>query len=682
MTTMVSGGAFAAVVCFVEKKPGSPFWLMVRARGGRRRSGTLGRRVVIRRTQIIDTGTAGGAGTFRLPPQHVLVLSDAAKNVSVAVHDSREHDIVTGMAPVYLFGVLARDNEADGPLQTLLLEMNLLGGAPWAVKAIFSSNMVHYFDRRPHVARLCEHAQLFQSALELYMDIKVSKRVIVNTNAINVDWLVGYFGSLAAESALACLEVPASNIRNLKVVVNIATLYVVQLGAEKVVAVLESYDSYDGLFYFLGSILKSSDSEVVFFKYIVAASKLGYLAVVERVCRESTVYDPVEVKEFLVDANLADPRPLIHVCDRYDFVDELAAYLWNNKLTKFIEVNLRMVSPAKITQVVGKLTDADADEPFSSSLLDSVGNACPAAALVDGEMRGHLRILQLFLEQRHTEPSTHDRFTINEDRQTLARSNQSRGSISRERGRPRVNSDGGWLESKGDDAGAECEEAGDAAILPDPDRVVNFVLKGTSCCLKFCVPLGTTIVELRAMAIRVGFDTEEASELVLDRKKVLLDGFTLIDCNIGNGSVVTSWRALDRLIGGGGGGCRGSADAGVGDGYRGGLDGFVKFVLPGIDTGTKLQVVECFGAASVELLGSVAVDDIKRDCAYKDLYWRVKAGVRPVASKARSQGMHLVLASRALAFDSRSSVCLQCCRCHSSIDTRACVRCAHARCHG
>jgi clathrin heavy chain len=50
------------------------------------------------------------------------------------------------------------------------------------------------------------------------------------------------------------------------------------------------------------------------------------------------VYDPVSVRDFLLDAKLPDPRPLIHVCDRFGFTEELTSYLYANKLQKFIEV--------------------------------------------------------------------------------------------------------------------------------------------------------------------------------------------------------------------------------------------------------------------------------------------------------------------------------------------------------
>ena len=43
------------------------------------------------------------------------------------------------------------------------------------------------------------------------------------------------------------------------------------------------------------------------------------------------------MRDFLLDAKLPDPRPLIHVCDRFGFTEELTSYLFSNDLTKFIE---------------------------------------------------------------------------------------------------------------------------------------------------------------------------------------------------------------------------------------------------------------------------------------------------------------------------------------------------------
>ncbi len=174
---------------------------------------------------------------------------------------------------------------------------------------------------------------------------------MINTHAINTDWLVGYFGTRTEEHALACLEeLLDNNTANLNVVVAIAVRYVVQLGVERLVSLFEAHEAYGGLFEVLGPVINSSDSKVVHFKYIVAAAKLKNFKEVERVCRDSTVYDPVEVRDYLLDAKLPDPRPLIHVCDRYGYVEELSTYLWSNELRRFLEVYVRKVAPGNISK--------------------------------------------------------------------------------------------------------------------------------------------------------------------------------------------------------------------------------------------------------------------------------------------------------------------------------------------
>lgn len=108
-----------------------------------------------------------------------------------------------------------------------------------------------------------------------------------------------------------------------------------------------------------------------------------YLLYLFDVIYYSTVYEPQEVKKFLMEAKLPDPRPLIHVCDRFDFVDELTAYLYSNNQHKYIEVYVHKVSPQKTPQVVGKLLDLECNEEFLRGLLNLVGQACPVAELVE-----------------------------------------------------------------------------------------------------------------------------------------------------------------------------------------------------------------------------------------------------------------------------------------------------------
>jgi len=76
-----------------------------------------------------------------------------------------------------------KDNRPDqGPLQTRLLEMNLVH-APQVADAILGNKMFTHYDKA-RVANLCEKAGLLQRALEHYEDINDIKRVVVHTNAL------------------------------------------------------------------------------------------------------------------------------------------------------------------------------------------------------------------------------------------------------------------------------------------------------------------------------------------------------------------------------------------------------------------------------------------------------------------------------------------------------------------
>merc|ERR1712151_205414 len=147
----------------------------------------------------------------------------------------------------------------------------------------------------------------------------------------------------------------------------------------------------------------STDSEV-HFKYIQAARRCGNMQEVERVCRESTCYDPVAVKEFLKDAKLPDPRPLIYVCDLHGYVAELTEYLYKNSPMKYIEVYVVKVNPLNCPTVIGTLIDLDCSEDFIKTLLQNVRAACPIEPLVaEAEKRNKLKLLLPWLEARVAE---------------------------------------------------------------------------------------------------------------------------------------------------------------------------------------------------------------------------------------------------------------------------------------
>ena len=70
------------------------------------------------------------------------------------------------------------------------------------VHAILGSGMFHHFDKT-RIAALCEKAQLFQRALELYTDLKDIKRVLgVSAPTLDPAFVLNYFGTLTAENTV------------------------------------------------------------------------------------------------------------------------------------------------------------------------------------------------------------------------------------------------------------------------------------------------------------------------------------------------------------------------------------------------------------------------------------------------------------------------------------------------
>ena len=120
---------------------------------------------------------------------------------------------------------------------------------------------------------------------------------------------MNYFSKLTTEQSMACLyEMLRVNIRqNLQAVIQIATKYSDILGPVKLIEMFESYKSFEGLYYYLGSIVNLSQDPEVHFKYIQAAMRTGQIREVERICRESNYFNPEKVKNFLKEVKLQDP---------------------------------------------------------------------------------------------------------------------------------------------------------------------------------------------------------------------------------------------------------------------------------------------------------------------------------------------------------------------------------------
>ncbi|CEP17142.1 hypothetical protein [Parasitella parasitica] len=310
-------------------------------------------------------------------------------------------------ATAFLLEYLKNNREEDAALQTRLLEMNLVH-APQVADAILGTGMLSHYDKVV-IGNLCEKAGLYQRALEHYSDIHDIKRIIPFTHQMNAEWLVNYFGNLSVDQTLDCLkEMLSNNLRqNLQIVVQIAIKYSEQLQPHNLIELFESFKSNEGLYYYLGSIVNVSQDGLVHYKYIQAACRTGNVREAERICRESTYYDPEKVKNFLKEAKLSDQLPLIIVCDRFNFVHDLVLYLYHNHLQNFIETYVQKVNPSRTPEVIGGLLDVGCDEDTIKNLLLSVQGDLPVDKLCEEvEQRNRLKLLLPWLNMRVTAGST------------------------------------------------------------------------------------------------------------------------------------------------------------------------------------------------------------------------------------------------------------------------------------
>jgi clathrin heavy chain len=312
-----------------------------------------------------------------------------------------------------LLDVLAGNKPEDGPLQTRLLEMNLRQ-APQVADVILGNDMFSHYDR-PLVAKLAEQAGLLHRALEHFTDLNDWKRVLRNAFMIKPELLVPWFGRIAVADRFECLkEMLTANIRqNLANAVQVCIRFHEELGAVTVIKMFGSFKSTEGIFFFLQPIVDLSTDPEVHFKYIEACAKLNNPKEVERIVRSSTHYEPERVRDFLKEAKLNDQLPLVLVCDKYNFIEDLTNYLYKGNMLKYVEAYITQVNPRNTPKVVGALLDNGAGEDLLTRLIAAGGNHCPTDELVEEiEKRNRLKILQPWLEQRFRdglqEPALHN----------------------------------------------------------------------------------------------------------------------------------------------------------------------------------------------------------------------------------------------------------------------------------
>ena len=186
-----------------------------------------------------------------------------------------------------------------------------------------------------------------------------------------------------------------------QLVAHIAAEYHQQLGTDPLIRMFELEQSNDGLYYFLGKIINHTEDASVQSKYIIAATELGDLAAVESAVAKCSSYDPIVIRDFFFnsDLNESQQNPLITVCDRFGYIDELIRYFYHRNMLQNIEMYVQLINPKNTPKVVGTLLDVQCSEDFIKRLIMSSKNMCPVDVLIDEvTLRNRLKLLLDFLE--------------------------------------------------------------------------------------------------------------------------------------------------------------------------------------------------------------------------------------------------------------------------------------------
>jgi clathrin heavy chain len=211
---------------------------------------------------------------------------------------------------------------------------------------------------------------------------------------------------MTPENCLICLHelLKHNPMQNLNVVIEASVKYSQRIPLNELVRLYENYGSYNGLYMFINRVVNVINDPDIMFKYICAGVITNNFMEVARVIKEYDNYDPLKVLEFFQEKKLVDPKPLIYLCDKHDYIEQLTIYLYKNKLTRFLENYVFQLRPQSTPRVLATLLDEDCDENYVKQILNTVRASCPIEPLVEEFLKRHkLKILQKFLEDREQE---------------------------------------------------------------------------------------------------------------------------------------------------------------------------------------------------------------------------------------------------------------------------------------
>lgn len=79
------------------------------------------------------------------------------------------------------------------------------------------------------------------------------------------------------------------------------------------------------------SIIYKPEYNSIHSKIIELVCQLGHFDKAERLCQTSHSYDPEHIKKYLMSANFIDHMPLIAVCERFNYVEDLIVFFYKQK---------------------------------------------------------------------------------------------------------------------------------------------------------------------------------------------------------------------------------------------------------------------------------------------------------------------------------------------------------------
>ncbi|KAA6384176.1 MAG: putative Clathrin heavy chain 1, partial [Streblomastix strix] len=208
--------------------------------------------------------------------------------------------------------VLKADLPKQSRLQTRFFEILLLC-RPDIVNVIFGRSLFHEYDQS-YIGGCCETAGLFHRALEHYTELADILRCIAHTDQIPAEFIVSYVGEISKQKepkyGYECLR----SKNNVRLCTDIANSWAGKvLDRREIIHIFEENKMIEAVYLHLQSIASTLEENDLEFSFIRAAVQMQQLKEVEIVVRDSTHYDAVEMRDFLMEKNLPDSKSFTHI---------------------------------------------------------------------------------------------------------------------------------------------------------------------------------------------------------------------------------------------------------------------------------------------------------------------------------------------------------------------------------